>query len=63
MLIYQFLLQDNTLFLLEDFSSLILESYLTTTSDSQTDSEDFKNFNSIEDILDFSEVNPFGEIV
>ena len=63
MLIYQFLLQDNTLFLLEDFSSLILESYLTTTSDSQTDSEDFKNFNTIEDILDFSEVNPFGEIV
>ena len=63
MLIYQFLLEDNTLFLLEDFSSLILESYLTTTSDSQTDSEDFKNFNTIEDILDFSEVNPFGEIV
>ena len=63
MLIYQFLLQDNTLFLLEDFSSLILESYLTTTSDSQTDSEDFKNFNTVEDILDFSEVNPFGEIV
>ena len=63
MLIYQFLLEDNTLFLLEDFSSLILESYLTTTSDSQTDSEDFKNFNTIEDILDFSEVNPFGEII
>jgi hypothetical protein len=63
MLIHQFLLQDNTLFLLEDFSSLILESYLTTTSDAQTDSEDFKNFNTVEDILDFSEVNPFGEII
>lgn len=63
MLIYQFLLQDNTLFLLEDFSSLILESYSTTSSDVQTDSEDFKDFNTIEDILDFSEVNPFGEII
>lgn len=63
MLVYQFLLEDNTLFLLEDFSSLILESYLTTNSDAQTDSEDFKNFNNIEDILDFSEVNPFGEII
>ena len=63
MLIYQFLLQDNTLFLLEDFSSLILESYSTVGSDAQTDTEDFKNFNTIEDILDFSEVNPFGEIV
>jgi hypothetical protein len=63
MLIHQFLLEDNTLFLLEDFSSLILESYLTTSSDAQTDSEDFRNFNNIEDILDFSEVNPFGEII
>lgn len=63
MLIYQFLLQDNTLFLLEDFSSLILESYSTVGSDVQTDSEDFKNFNTVEDILDFSEVNPFGEII
>jgi len=63
MLIYQFLLEDNTLFLLEDFSSLILESYSTVGSDAQTDSEDFKNFNTIEDILDFSEVNPFGEII
>ena len=63
MLIYQFLLQDNTLFLLEDFSSLILESYSTVGSDAQTDTEDFKNFNTIEDILDFSEVNPFGEII
>ena len=63
MLIYQFLLEDNTLFLLEDFSSLILESYSTVGSDAQTDTEDFKNFNTIEDILDFSEVNPFGEIV
>jgi hypothetical protein len=63
MLIHQFLLEDNTLFLLEDFSSLILESYLTTTSDAQTDYEDFRNFNNIEDILDFSEVNPFGEII
>lgn len=63
MLIYQFLLEDNTLFLLEDFSSLILESYSTVGSDAQTDTEDFKNFNTIEDILDFSEVNPFGEII
>ena len=63
MLIYQFLLEDNTLFLLEDFSSLILESYSTVGSDAQTDTEDFKNFNTVEDILDFSEVNPFGEII
>jgi len=62
MLVHQFLLEDNELFLLEDSSSLILETYAEDTSTGRTDGADFQDFNDLEDIIDFSEVNPFGEI-
>ena len=62
MLLYQFKLEDDSLFLLEDSSSLIIESYSADTTTGRTDGTDFQNFDDAEDILDFSEVNPFGEI-
>lgn len=62
MLVHQFELESGDLFLLEDSSSLILETYSEDTSTGRTDNADFTEFNELEDILDFSEVNPFGEI-
>lgn len=62
MLVHQFELETGDLFLLEDSSSLILETYAEDTSTGRTDNADLTDFNELEDILDFSEVNPFGEI-
>lgn len=62
LLVHQFLQEDGTLFLLEDLSSLVLETFAEDTSTGRTDGADFQDFNDIEDILDFSEINPFGEI-
>ena len=61
MLFHQFLQEDGTLFLLEDSSSLITEDY-AQAQQTMSDVENFDQFNQLEDILDFSEVNPFGEI-
>lgn len=62
MLVHQFELESGDLFLLEDSASLILETYAEDTSTGRTDGADFQDFNNLEDILDFSEVNPFGEL-
>ena len=62
LLVHQFELESGDLFLLEDSSSLILETYAEDTSTGRTDGADFQDFNNLEDILDFSEVNPFGEL-
>ena len=62
MFLYQFLLEDGTLFLQEDGSSIILEDYALTKSTANTDNTNFITENEADDILDFSEVNPFGEI-
>jgi hypothetical protein len=62
MFLYQFLLEDNTLFLQEDGSSVILEDYALTKSTATTDNTNFILENEASDILDFSEVNPFGEL-
>ena len=62
MLVHQFELETGDLFLLEDSSSLILETYAEDSSTGRTDNADLTDFNELEDILDFSEVNPFGEI-
>jgi hypothetical protein len=62
MFLYQFLLEDGTLLLQEDGESLILEDYAVTKATASTDNDDFYNENEADDILDFSEINPFGEI-
>jgi hypothetical protein len=62
MFLYQFLLEDGTLLFQEDGSSIILEDYALTKSTERTDNTDFILENEADDILDFSEVNPFGEI-
>jgi hypothetical protein len=62
MFLYQFLLEDNTLFLQEDGASVILEDYALTKSTANTDNTNFILENEASDILDFSEVNPFGEL-
>ena len=62
MLLYQFLLEDDTLLLQEDNSSIILEDYALTKASANTDNTNFILENQASDILDFSEVNPFGEL-
>ena len=62
MFLYQFLLEDGTLLFQEDGSSIILEDYAVTKSTAATDNTNFITENEADDILDFSEVNPFGEI-
>lgn len=63
MFLYQFLLEDGTLLFQEDGSSIILEDYALTKSTERTDNTDFILENEADDIIDFSEINPFGEIV
>jgi len=62
MFLYQFLLEDGTLLFQEDGTSIILEDYAVTKSTAATDNTNFITENEADDILDFSEVNPFGEI-
>jgi hypothetical protein len=62
MFLYQFLLEDGTLLLQEEGESIILEDYALTKSSANTDNTNFVTENEADDILDFSEVNPFGEI-
>ena len=57
--LYQIFLEDGSLLLNEDRSSVILEEFATTKSNANTDNTDLLNFS---DILDFSETNPFGEV-
>lgn len=61
-LTYQFELEDGSLLKKEDGGSLILEEFATQRSFQNTDNTDFDTLNIQEDILDFSEVNPFGEL-
>jgi len=62
LLVHQFKIETGDLFYLEDSASLILETYSEDTSTGRTDGADFVEFNDVEDILDFSEINPFGEV-
>lgn len=62
MLQYQVQTEDGSLLLLEDASSLILEEYSAVKTNATTDNDNFGSVNNIEDILDFSEINPFGEL-
>ena len=62
MFLYQFFLESGELLLQEDGTSLILEDYALTKSNSTSDNTNFITENEAYDILDFSEVNPFGEL-
>lgn len=62
MLMYQLKNEDNGLFLFEDGGSLILEDYSAANTGNRADNDDFINLDDVEGILDFSEVNPFGEL-
>tara|TARA_Y100000389_G_scaffold204541_1_gene257838 strand:- start:1608 stop:2354 length:747 start_codon:yes stop_codon:yes gene_type:complete len=63
MFLFQFLLEDDSLLLQEGGESLILEDYAETKSTANTDNTNFITENEAQDIIDFSEINPFGEIV
>jgi len=60
--LYKFLKEDGSELLLEYYSesSLMLEDYSTVVKDKAADNDDFDA--NINDILDFTERNPFGEI-
>ena len=62
MLQFQFTLENGDKLQLEDRSSLILESYATQKSNANTDNADFDVFQRQDDIVDFTEINPFGEL-
>lgn len=62
MLVHQIELETGDLFLLEDGSSLINEDYAAQKSTANTDNTNFITQESAGDILDFTEINPFGEI-
>lgn len=62
MLEFQVKLETGDLFLLENSGCLITEAYSADTAIGRTDGEDFTAFNELENILDFSESNPFGEL-
>ncbi|MGA1047752.1 MAG: hypothetical protein ACO3UU_07060 [Minisyncoccia bacterium] len=59
---YELLMEDSSKFLIEAESNIpvILESYLINEIDSTAQNE---TFDDESDILDFSETNPFGEIL
>ena len=62
MLVHQIELETGDLFLLEDGGSLINEDYAAQKSTANTDNTNFITQESAGDILDFTEINPFGEI-
>jgi hypothetical protein len=63
MMSYQMLLEDGTRFLMESAnndSALLQETYDIETIDIQSQNDTFTK--TINDVLDFSESNPFGEV-
>ena len=62
MLEFQFTLENGDNLQLEDRSFLILESYSTQKSNANTDNADFDALQVQDDIVDFTEINPFGEL-
>lgn len=59
---FEFQKEDGDILLLEYYSesSLMVEGYTTTALDPAADNEDFDT--NIDNILDFTERNPFGEV-
>jgi len=64
---HRILLQDSTSTVVSallsiDNKPIISQSYANILETENIDSDDFETLNDLEDILDFSEVNPFGEL-
>jgi hypothetical protein len=59
---FQFELENGDLLLQEDSGCLILEDFTAQRSLTNTDNDDIDLFQEQEGILDFTEINPFGEI-
>ena len=59
---FQFELESGDLFLKEDGGCIVLEDFATQRSLTNTDNADIDTFQEQEGILDFTEINPFGEI-
>lgn len=59
---FQFELENGDLFLKEDGGCIVLEDFETQRSLTNTDNADIDAFQEQEGILDFTEINPFGEI-
>ena len=59
---FQFELESGDLLLQEEDGCLILEDFSAQRSLTNTDNDDIDAFQEQEGILDFTEINPFGEI-
>ena len=59
---FQFQLENGDLFKLENSDTLILENFSSQRALANTDNSDFDTLNDLDNILDFTESNPFGEI-
>ena len=59
---YQFLLEGSGKLLLNSGDSLILGGYSVTEIDPLANNEDFDNL-AYDGILDFTSINPFGEVL
>lgn len=59
---FQFELENGDLLLQEDSGCIVLEDFATQRSLTNTDNADIDTFQEQEGILDFTEINPFGEI-
>ena len=55
------LLETGDKILLEDGGSFIKEDYLPVNTDAQANNTYFTTTNFDDNIIDFSEINPFGE--
>lgn len=59
---FQFQLENGDLLKLENSDTLILENFSSQRALANTDNSDFDTLNDLDNILDFTESNPFGEI-
>jgi hypothetical protein len=62
MLVHQLELETGSLLLTEDGGCIITEDYAAQKSSANTDNTNFVTEEQAGDILDFSEINPFGEV-
>jgi hypothetical protein len=56
------LMLDNTTYASAEAGSLLWEGWTIQQQDTTADNEDF-NVEALDDILDFTEINPFGEVI